>query len=131
MDFPKQKRWYNKLKSLFFMFFKLKVTKKIWKLCSLGINFREWAKSIFSRELKFANFGVIREIREIFWTQKFLTLKYILICETQPGGILRVFLKFGQFFTLIYLLWLFLWKKQCVLVILCPPLKDSEHETVD
>ena len=52
------------------------MTKKIWKPCLLGSNFRESAKIIFSRPFNFANWGVIREIREIFWTRKFLTLKW-------------------------------------------------------
>ena len=43
LDFLKQKLCYNKLKSLFLCPKKQKMTKKIWKLCLVEINFRESA----------------------------------------------------------------------------------------
>ena len=53
------------------------MTKKIWKPCLLGNNFcKLLAKTFFSRPFNFVKWGVIRKIREIFWTRKFLTLKY-------------------------------------------------------
>ena len=76
LDFPRQKHWWNKLKSLFLYSYKQKMTKNIWKLCLVGINFRESVKRFFLRPFNFANWGVICEIREIFWTRESLTLKY-------------------------------------------------------
>ena len=73
LDFSSQKHWKNKLKNLFLCSNKQEMTKKIWKLCLLGINFRESAKRFFSRDhlisriegsfAKFAKFSG----REIFW----------------------------------------------------------------
>ena len=63
------------------------MTKKILKLWFVGINFRESVKIFFSRPFNFANWGVIREIREIFWTRNFLTLKYISILSSFSSGL--------------------------------------------
>ena len=78
------------------------MTQKICKLCLVGINFRESAKRIFLRPFNFANSGVIREIREIFWTRNFLTLKYFLFS----------FLSFRRLVSFVRLDWWF--KRLCI-----------------
>ena len=51
LDFSKQKRWWNKLKSLSLCSINQKMAKKILKLCPLGIDFRELAKPLFFAEI--------------------------------------------------------------------------------
>ena len=74
LDFPRRKHWKSKLKSLL-CYNQQKLNKKIWKQCFPGINFRESTMVNFSQEFTFTNLEVIREIREIFWTRNFLTLR--------------------------------------------------------
>ena len=79
---------------------KQKMSNKIWKLCLVGINFRESAKRLFSREYNFANWGVIHEIRENFL--EYITLRKLWIFGFGPKQQNKVPSKFEKWEKLIH-----------------------------